>query len=377
MTTTPAPQPVSVLVVDDNPAKRLALRAALAPLAATIIEADSGRAALRCVMECDFAVILLDVKMPGMSGYETAQLIRQRDHSASTPIIFVTSFDRHELPPEEGYDMGGVDFITPPVVPGILRAKVTVFMQLFANARELQASNEQRQRLLTRLVTLQEDERRRIAGNIHDDALQSIVVAKMRLNRYQRGRVNDPDQGQLTQVETCLVEAITRMRGLMTDLLPAGLDSGLEAAVRERLEHMRDSEGNAFELTSAIASEPDATTRGTLYRIAQEALTNVVKHADGAAITVRISDHAHGFLVRIADQGPGLPWGHSGESPEGHMGLTSMRERAEALAGWWTIGNGDAGGVVVEYWLPRPSRRAADAAVVPSVPNGTAVQVAR
>ena len=83
--------PVAVLIVDDDPTKRLALKAVLAPLGYSLVEADSGRAALRCLLAQDFAVILLDVLMPGMNGFETAALIRQRRQSEMTPIIFVTA----------------------------------------------------------------------------------------------------------------------------------------------------------------------------------------------------------------------------------------------------------------------------------------------
>lgn len=90
--------PVSLLIVDDNATKRVALRAVLAPLGHVIVEADSGVAALRCVMAQNFAVILLDVRMPDMDGFETARRIRQRAQSEMTPIIFITAFSRDEMP---------------------------------------------------------------------------------------------------------------------------------------------------------------------------------------------------------------------------------------------------------------------------------------
>ncbi len=150
----PAAQ-VPVLLVDDNAAKRLAIRAVLSPLGFLIVEADSGLDALRCVMARDFAVILLDVRMPVMDGFETAALIRLRWQSEMTPIIFITSYASDELVNADRYAEGAVDFIFAPVPPDELRAKVSVFANLFTKAdelarraREVQASADE-WRLLT------------------------------------------------------------------------------------------------------------------------------------------------------------------------------------------------------------------------------------
>jgi len=146
---------VPILLVDDNPAKRLALVSVLDPLGYSIIEADSGVAALRCVKAQDFAVILLDVRMPTMGGIETAALIRRRRQSEMTPIIFITAHAGDETMGFDRYAAGAVDFIFAPVAPDELRAKVSVFANLFAKAealatraREVQTSADQL-RLLT------------------------------------------------------------------------------------------------------------------------------------------------------------------------------------------------------------------------------------
>jgi len=145
---------IRILVVDDNAVKRLALQAVLAPLGYTIVEADSGRAALRRLLAEDFAVILLDVRMPFMDGFETASLIRQRRQSEMTPIIFVTAFTSDEIEATDRYVEGAVDFIFAPVQPDELRAKVSVFANLFvqaemlaAKAREVQVSVDQLRRV--------------------------------------------------------------------------------------------------------------------------------------------------------------------------------------------------------------------------------------
>src|ERR1700729_811855 len=93
-----AQRPSAVLVVNDRVNQRVAMRSMLVPLGVQVVEAESGRAALRAVLDQDFAVILMDVRMPGIDGYETADLIRQRDRSSRTPIIFVTAFGREDHP---------------------------------------------------------------------------------------------------------------------------------------------------------------------------------------------------------------------------------------------------------------------------------------
>ncbi|HEX8510149.1 MAG TPA: response regulator, partial [Propionibacteriaceae bacterium] len=143
-----------VLVVDNDPAKRLAVQATLAPLDCRIVEAESGIGALRCLMQEDFAVILLDVRMPTMNGFETAALIRLRPRSEMTPIIFITAYASDEIATTR-YAQGAVDFLFTPFDPDELRAKVSAFVKLFvraetlaAQARDVQASADQL-RLLT------------------------------------------------------------------------------------------------------------------------------------------------------------------------------------------------------------------------------------
>jgi len=144
---------VDILLVDDDATKRFALTAILAPLGQNVVEAASGPDALRQLLRQDFAVILLDVRMPGMDGFEAAQLIRQRPRSELTPIIFVTALDRAETDMGRGYDLGAVDFVFAPVVPAILRAKVSVFVELYKAQQELRRYRTQLERLVQERTT--------------------------------------------------------------------------------------------------------------------------------------------------------------------------------------------------------------------------------
>src|SRR5690242_4633294 len=140
--------PVGILIVDDDPAKTIALRSVLEPLGENIVEARSGADALRHLLKEDFAVILLDVRMPIMDGFETAELIRQRPASELTPIIFVTALDQAQTDMGRGYELGAVDFVFSPIVPAILRAKVQVFVELYKAQHELRRYRDQLQALV-------------------------------------------------------------------------------------------------------------------------------------------------------------------------------------------------------------------------------------
>src|SRR5262245_47321460 len=126
-----------VLLVDDNPNNLLALEAILAELDCKLVRAGSGTEALRRVLERDFAVILLDIQMPGMDGLETATLIRKRERSRGIPIIFLTAFPSNDQQVVQGYAIGAVDFLFKPIVPATLKSKVSVFIDLFKKTAEI------------------------------------------------------------------------------------------------------------------------------------------------------------------------------------------------------------------------------------------------
>jgi signal transduction histidine kinase len=151
---TAAPE-AAILLVDDTPANLVALEAILAPLGQKLVTAQSGREALRKLLEENFALILLDVRMGDLDGFETARLIRDRAHTEHVPIIFVTGFDRAEIDMKAGYELGAADFIFKPFQADALRAKVGVFVDLFQKTEAVRQQAEQ-----LRLMELREARRR-------------------------------------------------------------------------------------------------------------------------------------------------------------------------------------------------------------------------
>lgn len=217
---TPHPAQCPILLVDDRPDKRLALRAVLEPLGQEVVEAGSGEAALRQLLQRDFAVILLDVQMPGMDGFETAALVRRRPRSESTPIIFITAFSKAEADMSKGYSLGAVDYVFTPVVPEILRAKVSAFVELFRQREQLRQALEQNRLLAERLkqrATALE------AANAGLEAFSSTVSHDLRaplrrLDSFSK-RLETDHAAALGAAGLDLLTRIRRAVGLMQQLI--------------------------------------------------------------------------------------------------------------------------------------------------------------
>ena len=143
-----ADEKVNILIVDDRPDKLLAHEILLEELNQNLVKATSGKEALRCLLKEDFAVILLDVNMPGMDGFETASMIRQRPRTETTPIIFISAVNDTENHVSRGYSLGAVDYILTPVVPEILRAKIMVFVDLFKKTEQIKRQGEERAKFI-------------------------------------------------------------------------------------------------------------------------------------------------------------------------------------------------------------------------------------
>ena len=176
----PPAEPVEILIVDDRAANRLALEAILERLGQKLVRAHSGDEALRLLLTHDFAVILLDVQMPGIDGFETARLIKSRERTRYIPIIFLTAISKDEEYVFEGYSVGAVDYMTKPFKPDILRSKVSVFVDLYQKQRQLAAQaellrrSEKRDLELRHMREIYESEAR--FSEIVGSAMDAIIV---------------------------------------------------------------------------------------------------------------------------------------------------------------------------------------------------------
>jgi len=216
----------------------------------------------------------------------------------------------------------------------------------------LKQVDQNRQALLRRLVHAQEEERRGIARDIHDDTIQSMFAVGLRLATLRKALHDAAQVDQLGLLEQSVQESTDRLRHLLFELRPAALDEGgLPAALREYLEVMKREDAIDVELQTALEHSPASETQVIAYRIAQEALGNVRKHARARRVECAVSAVDDGILTRIADDGVGFE-DDRGRPTAGHLGLVSMRERAEMAGGWFRITSSRGNGCLVEYWIP-------------------------
>jgi PAS domain S-box-containing protein len=220
---------------------------------------------------------------------------------------------------------------------------------------ELNRVGEERQRLISQILTAQEEERKRIASDIHDESIQKMAATAMRLDMVAMDHPELRSEERFVSAQRSIALSIDTLRHLMFELHPYVLDQdGLVAALRLHLDEEAKIEGAAsYQLNGDFATDPSRQVRVILYRLVQEALTNVRKHARASHVAVRLAERDGGYDVVITDDGVGFDATSRVESPAGHLGLTSMRERAEMGGGWLKIDSRHGEGTSVHLWLPR------------------------
>jgi signal transduction histidine kinase len=225
---------------------------------------------------------------------------------------------------------------------------------------QLEATDVQRRRLLQSLVTAQEEERRRIASDVHDDSIQVMAAAVMRIGIIRDGLRGQTElDEQLGRLQETCEQTIYRLRHLLFQLRPPSLDrAGLAVALDEYLQQWTAEAGLEYRLTDRLTNEPPADTRSVIFRIAQEALTNVRKHARASQVTVTLEERPPGVLLRVDDDGAGFTDENRSKSGIDHFGLISMRERADVAGGWWRIESDGQSGTTVEAWVPLSTEQA-------------------
>jgi len=228
----------------------------------------------------------------------------------------------------------------------------------------LRRSDDQRRALLSRLVRAQEEERARIAVDVHDDSVQTMTAVGMRLATLRR-RVSDPESLTLiAHLEQTVANSIGQLRRLLFDLHPGALDTpgGLATVLGESLDRLKEETGATVTFLANLGADPPAEARAICYRIAQEALANVRKHAKAAAVELLMETRDRGVHVRLHDDGIGFSPRSDDTHAHGHLGLASMIERAEMAGGWCRVDGEGGSGTTVEFWLP------GSGASTPSVP---------
>jgi signal transduction histidine kinase len=221
--------------------------------------------------------------------------------------------------------------------------------ELSASLQDLRLADDERRRILARLVDAQEEERQRVANDIHDDPIQKLVAISMRLQLLRK--LADGETGaKLDDLLQVVRLTIKGMRHMIFELRPTVLDNlGVAPALVEYLETVGSPE---FDVENDLDVEPVGELRLILYRIAQEALANVRKHANASRVHVHLAQQDGGYLVQIQDDGDGFDPPEMLRSAPGHLGLSSMRERAEMAGGWCRVHSAPGSGTTVEFFVP-------------------------
>lgn len=216
----------------------------------------------------------------------------------------------------------------------------------------LRRTLQERRELAQRLESAQEEERRRIAADIHDDPIQAMSAVDLRLQLLAASPGNAA-AAELTELHETVTRSIERLRSLLFELRPTALDrEGLVPALSVYLEHTGSDPGWSFEVFDALGAEPPPEMRAILYRIAQEAVTNARKHAAASRVDVSVTGSRDGVTIEIRDDGRGFHVEEAMRPRPGHLGLSTMIERAELLGGRCHISSEPGRGTVVTCWLP-------------------------
>jgi signal transduction histidine kinase len=341
--------PATILAVDDDSKTLLALRELLGGEGQEVVVASSGDEALRCVLKQDFAVILLDARMPGVDGFETARMIRERERSRHTPIIFLTGAYEDMSSAFRGYEAGAVDYLVKPLIPEVLKSKIAVFVDLYnknavlvreiaerklAEARLL-ASEESLRALAARLQSVREEERARIAREIHDQLGQALTGLKMDLTwvtkRLPGGQKQLSDK--VKSMFRLIDDTIQSVRKIASLLRPEVLDQlGLAAAIGWQARDFQMRTGIRCKVSvpaDALGLEHERSTAA--FRIFQELLTNVARHAEATRVEVSMRTESGSLVLEVQDNGKGMP--EPGTQAPKSLGLLGMRERAMLFGG--------------------------------------------
>jgi signal transduction histidine kinase len=368
-----------VLVLDDRPEDRELMIVLLEYAGHDVIEASEGEAALELARRQRPELIITDILMPGMNGYEFVRRIREDADVGATPVIFSTANYLEGEVRELAAACGVSRFISKPCSLEVVQATVDEALRaseplplpvppgpefereqlrvlndkLVEKVAELERASEHRRHLLGLVMNAQEHERQRIADGIHDDSLQTVVAVGLALANVRR-RVEDQQALEsVERLQQVVKLAAQRLRSLLFELRPTELQrQGLVAALRAYLQHVEREEGLAFMIDDRLASEPEPELRGFVYRVAQELLINVRKHAGASRVDVTLSMRDGRHVINVRDDGVGFDVAEALRARPGHLGLAALTERMQQAGGVLRVESAPGAGAVVEFEVP-------------------------
>ena len=340
-----------ILLVDDEPKSLYALQQLLSTLGQNLMIAQSGEEALRLALKNDFAVVLLDVRMPGIDGFETAKLIRSRERSKLTPIIFLTAAADEMASMFRGYEVGAVDYLMKPVVPEVLKSKVAVFVELHAKSERLKESEDKLRRLAAHLISVREEERAHIAREIHDELGQVLTGLKMEVGWLAKRLTSKELIDKTDSMGKLIDSTVQTVRKIATGLRPEMLDDmGLIAAVGWQAKEFQKRTGIRCRVKLPPEVKLDIDVSTTMFRIFQEILTNVARHSRATRVDIELAIGAEQVALEVGDNGVGIT--DADRSGKKSLGLLGMHERALLFGGDVKIAGAQGQGTRVSVSIP-------------------------
>jgi signal transduction histidine kinase len=368
--------PPALLLVDDRPENLIALEASLEPLGHRLVRANSGEEALRHLLREEFAAVILDVQMPGLDGFSTAEAIRGRERTQDIPIIFLTAISRDDAHQLRGFATGAVDYIFKPVDPELLRAKVGVFVRLYTAERQLRAQLQETSRQAAELARSNAD-LDQFASVVSHDLLDpvNVITGYLELLQDRLGpALDDETTLWVERIRSCA----ERVHSLVAGLLDySRLAEEREGPAARPLVPVGDAVADALENLEAVIAGAEATieiegdlpavaaNRDELTRVFQNLIGNAIVHGGEAVIvTVSAQRREDEVVITVADNGRGLPpeqmervfgvFERSGEAPQPRtgLGLAICRRIVLRAGGRIWIEPGSGPGLAVRFSLP-------------------------
>jgi len=340
-----------ILIVDDEPSARETLTAMLEGQDYRLELAANGPQALDMAESLRPDLILLDVMMPAMDGFEVCRRIRSTPQLAEVPIIILTALDDHASL-MTGIESGADDFLTKPVNRQELVARVRTITRL-NRYRTLMEQRESLREMAERVVIAQEEERKRISRDLHDDLGQVLTTQLLELRKLQE-EVTSPGKmlyARLQMLHDQTNEIFQTIHRLAQDLRPPALDTlGLRLALKNLCAEFsrRTRLPVTFEVDQEFNDLPDIYNI-TLYRTLQESLTNIVKHAQASQVWVEINLEEDHIMLTIQDNGQGFD---TSQVSSNGIGLSGLRERLTLVGGSLQISSNSVRGTILSARLP-------------------------